>query len=308
MGGSGGSFLGGDDPQEIAKRLRGAERSTEDEAFKADVEALLGETLAEANDRDVEAIAQHIDAIQHALEKEIDGVVSLTFGGSVAKHTYAEGISDVDALIVLNETELARSSPETVCARILAELTERLKAEVTRDGFAIAVQFKDVKVELVPVIRRGEDYLLPDKTCKEWSVIRPRAFTDELTATNKDCGGKVIPTIKLAKVLLSDLPEERRPNGYHLENLALRAFTGYRGPFTPREMLHHFFKATPALVREPIPDRTGQSSHVDEYLGPRDSVPRLVVADTLARIGRRLLNADGSKDLDQWRRLLGTAE
>jgi len=70
-------------------------------------------------------------------------------------------------------------------------------------------------------------------------------------------------------------------------------------------MLHHFFARASDLIRSPIPDRTGQSTHVDDYLGPQDSVERLVVADAVARIGRRLRNADGAMDLEQWKRLLG---
>jgi len=69
-------------------------------------------------------------------------------------------------------------------------------------------------------------------------------------------------------------------------------------------MLQRFFDRAPDLIRTPIPDRTGQSIHVDDYLGVRDSVERLVVADSVARIGRRLLNADGAKDIEQWKQLL----
>ena len=53
------------------------------------------------------------------------------------------------------------------------------------------------------------------------TTITEPTFADTLTAANKACSGKVVPTIKLAKVLLSDLPDGRRPSGYHLENLAV---------------------------------------------------------------------------------------
>lgn len=306
MGGSGGSFLGGD-PKAVAEKLRQAEHETEDQAFRSDVEKLLGEVLAAANDRDVDAVSRHLTTIQQALEKNIDGVVQLMFGGSVAKRTYVDGISDVDALVVVNESELASTDPKSVCNYLLERLSERLEGRVSPDGFAINVEFSDVTVQLVPVIRRGNDYMLPNPECTDWSRARPNAFTDALTATNKACNGKVVPVIKLAKVLLADLPENRRTNGYHLENLAVEAFRGYQGPYTPREMLHHFFTKAPDLIRAPIPDRTGQSRHVDDHLGSRDSMERLVVADAVDRIGRRLRNADGAKDVDQWKRLFGGA-
>jgi len=305
MGGSGGSFFGGD-PQDIADKLRRAEQEIEDQTFRAQVETVLSEALANVNDRDADAVAQHLEQIQGALEKDIDGVIELLFGGSVAKHTYVEGVSDIDALVVVNESELADVSPKAVCSYILTRLSDRLPDRVSADGFAITVEFSDVSVQVVPVIRRGKDYLLPSNDCSSWSRVRPHAFTDELTKTNKDCSGKVVPTIKLAKVLLSSIPEARRPSGYHLENLAVNIFSTYTGPYTPRAMLHHFFSRAPERIRQRMPERTGQSSHVDDYLGPRNSVERLVVSDAVGRIARRLRNADGSRDIGQWKRLLGT--
>lgn len=303
MGGSGGSFLGGD-PQGVAEKLRKAEQEAENQAFRSEVEMFLGQVLADANDRDTGAVAKHLETIQQALENDIDGVVELLFGGSVARRTYVDGMSDVDALVIVNESELATANPQEVCDYILRRLSERLQSRVTPDGFAITVHFADVPVQVVPVVRRGNDYLLPSDDCSAWSRVRPRAFSDALTAVNKKCGGKVVPTVKLAKVLLTGLPEGRRPTGYHLENLAVEAFAGYQGPFTPRTMLHHFFARAHELIRTPIPDRTGQSPHVDDYLGARDSTQRLVVADAVARIGRRLRNADGANDIEQWKRLL----
>ena len=305
MGGSGGSFLGGD-PRSVAEKLRKAEQETEDQAFRTEVEAVLGQALAGANDRDTDAVAKHLETIQQALEKDIDGVVDLLFGGSVSKRTYVDGMSDVDALVIVNESELVDADPQAVCEYFLERLSARYGDRVSADGFAITVQFADAQVQVIPVVRRGKDYLLPSDDLRHWSRVRPQAFSDALTASNKACGGKVVPTIKLVKMLLSAMPENRRPTGYHLENLAVECFSGYQGAQTPREMLHHFFDRAPDLIRAPIPDRTGQSTHVDEYLGARDSVERLVVADAVARIGRRLRNADGARSIEQWKRLLET--
>lgn len=57
---------------------------------------------------------------------------------------------------------------------------------------------------------------------------------------------------------------------------------------------------------KPIRDASGQSVHVDEYLGAANSLPRRIVADTLARIGRRIRNADGAKSVERWRELFGS--
>ena len=305
MGGSGGGGFFYGDPRAEADRLRKAEQEAQEQAYRVEVETLLGRALAGANARDVDAVAAHLGSIQQALEKDIDGVVDLLFGGSVAKRTYVDGVSDVDALVLVNDSDLAGRDPRAVCNYILGRLGERFPGRVSADGFAITVTFADVAVQIVPAIRRGSDFLLPDRACTQWSRTRPEAFTKALTTTNKSCNGKVVPIIKLAKVLLADLPEARRPTGYHLENIALKAFSKYKGPYTPREMLHHIFERAPEIIRTPIPDRTRQSRHVDDHLGQANSTQRLMVADAVARVGRRLRNADGAQDIGQWQRLLG---
>jgi hypothetical protein len=293
-------------PQDIAQQIRDLESKAQSQEYESSVASYLGDILAQANDRDVDAVAGHLDAIRDALGKDIDGSVDLMFGGSVAKRTYVAGVSDVDALVVINGSDLADLSPSAVCEYIEKRLRERFSlTSVTPDGFAIDVKFSDVTVGLVPVIRRGDDYLLPSTRKDDWSRVRPRRFTDALTEVNKRNANKVVPTIKLAKVLMDSLPEARRVRGYHTELLATQIFAAYQGPVTPKAMLHHFFASAPALIRTPTPDPTGQTPFVDSHLGPANSVERLMIADSVDRIGRRLRNADSAGSLDQWRDLFG---
>jgi hypothetical protein len=301
MGGAGGGFfLGKTDPQAI----REIETKAQGEEFESSVSSLLGGVLAGANDRNVDAIATHLAEIRTALGKQIDGSVDLLFGGSVSRKTYVDGVSDVDALVVLNDSELAQRSPREVCDYFEARLRERFpNTEVRPDGFALDVCFNDVTVQIVPVIRKGDDYLLPNPSCTQWSYVRPKDFTDALTSVNKACANKVVPTIKLAKALMAPFPETRRVTGYHAELLAVHIFKEYKGPLTPKAMLHQFFSRAPDLIRSPMPDPTGQSPIVDDHLGGHNSVDRLMVADSLDRIGRRLRNADGAQSIEQWRGL-----
>jgi hypothetical protein len=300
MGGSGGGF----DPDRVRSDVRQLERSIEDAAYEADVASFLNEVLAAANDRDVEKIKTHLTSIQQAVEKETDGFVELLFGGSVSKRTYVAGISDVDALLVLNDSALSKKTPAAVVDYLVKRLRERLPGvDVVPDGFAVSVKYADGVVQIVPVKRRGEEFLLPSDDCKTWSRIRPRAFTDALTAVNKQNNSKVIPTVKLAKVALTEMPEQRRPSGYHLEALAVEIFSAYRGTAAPKDMLTHFFKHAAERVLQPIADRTGQSAYVDADLGAANSLERQILSDSLGRIARRLQNADGAHSVEQWRKV-----
>jgi hypothetical protein len=95
------------------------------------------------------------------------------------------------------------------------------------------------------------------------------------------------------------MPERQRLIGYHTEALAVEIFRGYRGTQSLKDMVQYFFSEASARVRVPIPDTTGQSSHVDEYLGGAGSLERRLVSDTLDRVARRIRNADAARSVNQ---------
>ena len=59
-----------------------------------------------------------------------------------------------------------------------------------------------------------------------------------------------------------------------MESLAIDAFVGYEGELDPRSTLVHFLSHSIKAVMTPIKDPTGQTSHVDGYLGQAQSKPR----------------------------------
>jgi len=255
--------------------------------------------------RDIEATKLHLETVKQALGKDIEGTIDLLFGGSVAKHTYVDGMSDIDSLVILNKTELKDLSPQEVRKYLSACLKERLpNTEIQKGDLAVTVKFKDIEIQLLPAIKYKSGFRIPDASGKDWSFIKPKEFTDILAKVNADNGYKLIPTIKLAKSIVSGLPDNRRLTGYHIEALAVETFQQYSGPRTPKDMLRHFFLEAQRLVMSPVKDRTGQSIHVDDYLGAKNSLERKMVADSLGRIGRRMLNADGAQLVNEWRDVL----
>ncbi len=69
-----------------------------------------------------------------------------------------------------------------------------------------------------------------------------------------------------------------------MESLAVGAFKDYKGELDPRSMLLHFLAYSMKAVMSPIPDPTGQSTYVDEYLGPIGSKLRKGVSTQLGQI------------------------
>jgi hypothetical protein len=303
----GGYFSGSLSPQELRKQVAAAEELAKDEAFEAAVSHLLDSALADTRPRNPETLRAHISTLESTLQADIEGTIDMRFGGSIAKRTYVDGLSDADALVVLNKSELAALPPEQVRSYLAARVRERLPNTTVREGdLAVTVEFADIEVQLIPAVRAGKAIHIPDSGGKRWSgALRPDIFASQLRTTNQTLNGKVIPTIKLAKAILSRLPDPQRLSGYHVEALALAVFQGYQGPLTTKTMLRHFLTQAPLLIRQPMKDTTGQSVYVDDYLGGPASVERRMTADAVARIGRGIVNADISKSVDQWTDLLG---
>lgn len=305
MGGSGGFFGGRRPPEELFRKVRESEDKTRDQQFETAVASDIASLLATYNQRS-EKVKVHLESIKQAIEKEIDGTVDILFGGSISKHTYVDGLSDVDALVILNKSELKDASPKEIKDYFLDRLSARLPKEtlIEKGTLAVTVKYSDIDVQLLPAIRYRDGFRIADPSGKNWSFIKPKEFAEQLTDINQKTDGNLIPTIKLAKSIIASQAENRRLISYHTETLAVSIFKDYKGPYSPKDMLTHFFNIATKLVENPIVDATGQSTHVDDYLGEAGSLNRKLVADSLARIGRRMLNADRAHSERQWQEIL----
>jgi hypothetical protein len=305
-GGGGGSFSRPIDPSEIRKDLAKAQDAAKRRDYDAQVSKLLDSILTAANQRDASAIEKHLSEISTALSAEIEGTINFLFGGSVAKHTFVDGISDVDTLVILNDTNLKSKSPSEVLTHFAKELKDRFpKTKIDIGNLAVTVKFGDIDVQLLPALKTTGDKLkIPGSDKKSWLTINPKAFTDKLTAANKNLDGRLIPTIKLAKSIMSNLPESHQLTGYHTEALAAEIYDGYKGDKGSKALLAHFFTSAPEKVLTPLKDATGQSREVDSYLGAAGSTKRAEVASVLGRIGRVMKAADDLLSTEPWKKLL----
>ncbi|MCT0224115.1 nucleotidyltransferase [Synechococcus sp. CS-1328] len=299
MGGSGGGGWYSSMPSTsgVEKAVSDATTSSE---YEAEANAYMQDLLASYNSRDVEAIQKHLMALEAAIKQDIDGDTSILFGGSVKKHTYVDGLSDVDILMVVNGSSLADCSAKAV----LSYFAERIKAqlpdtEIKTGTLAITVKYTDgTELQLLPALRTQADVRIASADGSGWSnVVRPQEFAKRLTEVNQVCGRKVVPVVKLFKGLQSALPTTSQIKGYHVESLAIEAFKNYVGRQTYKDMLLHFVRVASRRVLSPINDTTGQSLHVDDYLGPTSGADRTRVSKTLDRLANRLATADSRASL-----------
>lgn len=305
MGGSGGSFFSrSKSPTVVADELREhAEASARE--FEATLAEEFSHLLARFNERNPEEVQQRLREIRDVLHNEIEGSFDTLFGGSVSKHTYVDGISDVDSMLIIGG-DLEQENPRTVIDRIANALHGSINnaAEIRVGSVAVTVVYRDGKeIQLVPTVRDGDRFGVPSWDQNRWARIDPKQFRDGLTKRNTECNGKLIPTLKLAKAINATLPEAARLSGYHIESIGVAAFRDYGDAKVPVRMLPHFFKSASELVLKPMTDRTGQSVHVDEYLGAANSSERLAASHMLRRIHQRMMSASAAHSRERWRDL-----
>lgn len=303
MGGGSSQYFNSD-LESLKEKLRASERQTENLSHETQVTSLLSTMLTEFNKRDHNAISTHLDEIKRALEAELDGTVDLMFGGSVAKHTYVDGLSDIDSLVILDSCELADQPPQAAKDHFVEKLKEHFpKTDIRVGNLAVTIRFADSEIQLLPAVSCEDHVKIPNRTGGEWSEIRPQGFTEALTRVNQEQGRKVVPVIKLAKAIIDGLPEKHRISGYHAESLAIEAFKTYQGQRDLKRMLKSYFEQASTLVRQPIRDKTGQSIHADDYLGVANSLERRIVSDAFSRVSRRMSNADNAASIEEWSKL-----
>jgi len=311
MGGGGGVFEGDYTPEKYKEIIRQSHDNTQDAQFEATVNEKINERLA-GYTRDSDITGEHLNEIKEIIEEDNIGTIEMRFGGSVSKHTYVDGLSDVDVLIMIDKSELSDSSPQDVLKYIKAKLTDansRNIEDIRTGKLAVTVKFSGgEEIQLLPAIRHGEGYRIASQKGDKWSdIIRPDKFAAKLTEVNQNCNGKVVPVVKLVKGILSQLPEDQQLTGYHIESIAIEVFKSYpeSNQKRPKAMLRYFFEKAKDVVKSPIEDKTNQSIHVDDDLGQKNSQERMRISYTLDRIARRMKNADEVGSVEEWESILG---
>lgn len=302
MGGSGGRSSSSNS-EDVAAMRRQIQEQLREQELNAELNEFLAGELRAYNDRDTEQIRERLDDIIQCLGDSAEEVDRLLFGGSVAKHTYVDGLSDVDALVVLNQSDASPSELIEVFARSLrSRLTGNDVLDISTGRLAVTVTYRDgSQVQLLPAVERGGRTSIASEDGSSWRHIRPHKFAEKLTEVNQANGNAVVPTIKLAKAVISGLPENNQLSGYHIEAIAVDAFKGYTGRRDRVSMLQHLIGHAANAVLRPTGDITGQSVHIDGDLGVASSPARQSASASLRQVENRLRNASS---VDDYRRLL----
>ena len=263
------------------------------------------ELLARYTRRNSQVLTSRLGNLCGFLRKEGNHVVQTMFGGSVQKRTYVTGLSDVDALLIVNESSLANQPPSNVKRFVRDAIRRGLPNNSVRMGnLAVTVEYADgTEIQLLPAIRtKSGGVRIAQPGTSQWSKIaHPEEFAEKLAVVNTAKDGRVVPVIKLCKTLVDCFikQKDRKLSGYHLESLAIDAFAEYRGPLDSKSMLKRLLRHSSKAILSPSTDSTGQSRYVDEYLGSADSIERKRASTSLGQmrgeVGRCSIKAEFNK-------------
>jgi hypothetical protein len=224
------------------------------------------------------------------------------------KHTYVDGLSDVDVLAIVNNSDLENEPPSRLRDYFADRLRGRLpNTDITTGNLAVTVKFSDgYEIQVLPALTTKTGIRVATADGKEWSnVIKPDKFAAKLTSVNRANGNAVVPVIKLYKVINSQLPEDAKLSGYHIESLAINAFDGYSGSRSRKDMLLYFAQYASTHVLHPFEDSTGQSRHVDDKLGAANSLERQKASASINGIVARMKAGESEAQVDRWKQLMG---
>ena len=179
-------------------------RRLEDSQNDTAINSLLQRELVLVDGRNIDLMGRYLDVIQDVLDAKGYLIERLELGGSVAKHTYVDGLSDVDALVIQGEGLYGGQLPEEVkrgLADILRRGLPRADVRNIREGtLAVTAEFIDgMEIQLLPAVVSTAGVAIASSDGKSWSSIRPQEFASSLVKVNQEQGSRVVPAIKIAK-------------------------------------------------------------------------------------------------------------
>ena len=163
-----------------------------DDRFNEHCEAFL----AQSTRRNSQTVTQRLESLCGFLRQR-GNVVQTMFGGSVRKGTYVTGLSDVDALLIVNQSSLVNRTPAVVIEYVRDTIQDRLRQNtVTAGNLAVTVSYSDgTEIQILPAIRTNSGGVrIADPGSNQWSnVARPDDFAEKLAKVNTARDGRVVP-------------------------------------------------------------------------------------------------------------------
>ncbi len=193
------------------------------------------------------------------------------FSGSITKHTFLFGGSDIDVLVFVPPSN---PSAPAVEVKLLNEAVSGICPRTLHEHYITLNPPGGVNIDLVPAFRSIEGNVhIPDPNAQAWIPIFPNLFAEDLDALDKRHYGALKPAIRLTKWLTKRFLTVPLL-GHHIELLMFISAYWLSPTKSPLELLSSFLNSSSHLVLTPLRDTSKQRTFVDDYLGEGDSPAR----------------------------------
>lgn len=229
--------------------------------------------------------------------------------GSYARSTMISPLSkaDIDIFIVLDlgyyEAKGQAGLLEKV-KRVLLKTYTRTP-EISRNGQAITITFKDFVVDVVPAFyRQGGGYLIPNSAQGIWIETNPKIHVDLMTTENATHNGNLVPIAKMIKGWNSNINYDF--TSFYLELLAIKIFKDVTISNFPSGM-RFFFDKGRELIKYKVKDVVEYGGEINGFRNcatVANAVTRFETAYNRALKAEQFANSGNIRNaIEEWQKI-----
>jgi hypothetical protein len=274
------------------------------EAFKA-FRARL-----EITDLQVQTVSSRHQNVRNAVAAELT-VLDDFLTGSYCRSTLIAPLAqaDIDIFMVLDPKYYETNGQAALLDRVRRALKRHYElSDVSRDGQAVTITFRDFQVDVVPgFYRKGGGYLIPNTRGGTWIATNPKEHERISGLQNKVHNGDLVPLEKMIKRWNREISGYFR--SFHLEVLAWDILEGMTiSNFSSGA--RYFFDKGRSKIAQQNPDPAGYGGDVGYYISGQAMIAEAVSRFTTAY--NRALKAEAfeaqgntADAIGEWRKIFG---
>lgn len=205
----------------------------------------------ELNSKEQENATARQTEVRDYLESKLNIETSF-LTGSYARHTKTKPLKDVDIFFVMkpDDEHYRRKSPSIILAEFHKVLTEKYGDAVKTQNRSIGIDFgvkadtedntdyRVISVDVVPAIKNGEDYEIPDTIMGSWIKTNPKVHAEKATNAHQAYSNEWKGLVRMIKYWNNNPKHGEKPikPSFLIEVMALECLYGGWGGSFEREV------------------------------------------------------------------------
>lgn len=231
--------------------------------------------------------------------------------GSYRRETKTKPLKDVDIFVVIDpggaQAQLRQSGPRAILDELAVVLGTKYDGVVV-DRMACSMNFgkgeEIVSFDVVPAFERATDeFEIPDTGSGTWIATNPKRHHEMSTEKNRECDGKFVPFVKMAKSINQELGDPVTPS-FLIEVMAQDLVKEPFGRY--QDEVRWFLASASEGVADSWPDPAGLGPDVNTMTSSERSTATGALEGALEIAEEAIhLEDDGQERaaVEEWRRL-----